>query len=94
MIAELLGIVTPVFAIALATTFAVNRPWVGRWVLVGTPWLLPLAYLVRSLPLTGRSSLAGLRQFDDSLDEDAAALGAGWWRRRARCAPLTCARAR
>ena len=70
-----------VFAIALATTFAVNRPWAGRWILVGTPWLLPLAYLVRSLPLTGRSALAGLRQFDDSLEEAAASLGAGRWRR-------------
>ena len=70
-----------VFAVALATTFAVNRPWFGRWVLVGTPWLLPLAYLVRSLPLTGRSSLAGLRQFDTSLEEAAASLGAGRWRR-------------
>ena len=70
-----------VFAIALATTFAVNQPWAGRMVLVGTPWLLPLAYLVRSLPLTGRSSLAGLRQFDNSLEEAAASLGAGRWRR-------------
>jgi len=70
-----------VFAIALATTFAVNQPWAGRVVLVGTPWLLPLAYLVRSLPLTGRSSLAGLRQFDSSLEEAAASLGAGRWRR-------------
>jgi iron(III) transport system permease protein len=70
-----------VFAIALATTFAVDFPWTGRVVLVGTPWLLPLAYLVRSLPLTGRSSLAGLRQFDISLEEAAAVLGAGRWRR-------------
>ena len=70
-----------VFAIALATTFAVHMPWTGRLILVGTPWLLPLAYLVRSLPLTGRSSLAGLRQFDSSLEEAAASLGAGRWRR-------------
>jgi iron(III) transport system permease protein len=70
-----------VFAMALATTFAVHAPLAGRLVLVGTPWLLPLAYLVRSLPLTGRSSLAGLRQFDPSLEEAAASLGAGRWRR-------------
>lgn len=70
-----------VFAMALATTFAVHAPLAGRLVLVGTPWLLPLAYLVRSLPLTGRSSLAGLRQFDSSLEEAAASLGAGRWRR-------------
>lgn len=70
-----------VFAMALATTFAVNQPALGRFVLVGTPWILPLAYLVRSLPLTGRSCLAGLRQFDVSLEEAAASLGAGRWRR-------------
>lgn len=70
-----------VFAMALVTTFAVHAPLTGRFVLVGTPWLLPLAYLVRSLPLTGRGSLAGLRQLDSSLEEAAASLGAGRWRR-------------
>lgn len=70
-----------VFAMALVTTFAVHAPVTGRFVLVGTPWLLPLAYLVRSLPLTGRGSLAGLRQLDPSLEEAAASLGAGRWRR-------------
>ncbi|MGB5174782.1 MAG: iron ABC transporter permease [Thermoanaerobaculia bacterium] len=70
-----------VFAIALATTFSVSRPELGRFVLVGTPWILPMAYLVRSLPLTGRSSLAGLRQMDPSLEEAAASLGAGRLRR-------------
>ena len=34
--------------------------WRGAWVLVGTAAILPLAYLVRSLPLTGRALLAGL----------------------------------
>ncbi len=53
-----------VFAVALATTFSANQPWLGRFVLIGTPSILPLAYLVRSLPLTGRAALAGLRQLD------------------------------
>ena len=74
-----------VFAVALATTFSVDQPWLGRFVLVGTPWILPLAYLVRSLPLTGRAALAGLRQLDPALEEAAASLGAG------RCAPPRCA---
>ncbi|HSL83597.1 MAG TPA: iron ABC transporter permease [Thermoanaerobaculia bacterium] len=69
-----------VFAIALATTFSVAAPWAGRVVLVGTPWILPLAYLVRSLPLTGRSAVAGLAQVDPALEEAAASLGAGGWR--------------
>jgi iron(III) transport system permease protein len=66
-----------VFAIALATTFSVNAPWAGRFVLIGTPVLLPLAYLVRSLPLTGRAAFAGLRGLDPAQVEAAAALGAG-----------------
>jgi iron(III) transport system permease protein len=66
-----------VFAVALAATFSVDAPAVGRFVLVGTPWLLPLAYLLRSLPLTGRAAIAGLRQLDPALEEAAASLGAG-----------------
>jgi iron(III) transport system permease protein len=69
-----------VFAVALATAFSANQPYLGRFILVGTPWILPLAYLVRSLPLTGRSAFAGLRQLDPSLEEAAAILGAGRWR--------------
>jgi iron(III) transport system permease protein len=69
-----------VFAIALATTFSVHAPWLGRFVLIGTPVLLPLAYLVRSLPLTGRAALAGARGLDPALAEAAAALGASPWR--------------
>ncbi|HEU5171041.1 MAG TPA: iron ABC transporter permease [Gemmatimonadales bacterium] len=69
-----------VFAIALATAFSVHAPAAGRWILVGTVWILPLAYLVRSLPLTSRATLAGFRALDPSLDEAAAALGAGRWR--------------
>jgi iron(III) transport system permease protein len=70
-----------VIAIAVATAFSVHAPWAGRFVLVGTFWILPLAYLIRSLPLTGRSILAGFRQLDPGLDEAAAALGAGALRR-------------
>jgi len=69
-----------VFAIALATAFSVHQPAAGRWILVGTVWILPLAYLVRSLTLTSRTTLAGFRALDPSLDEAAAALGAGRWR--------------
>ena len=69
-----------VFAIALATTFSVHAPLVGRVILVGTLWILPLAYLVRNLPITSRAVTAGLRALDPSLDEAAATLGAGKWR--------------
>jgi iron(III) transport system permease protein len=69
-----------VFAIALATAFSVHAPWAGRVVLVGTLWILPLAYLVRNLPITSRAIEAGVRALDPSLDEAAATLGAGRWR--------------
>lgn len=69
-----------VFAIALATTFSVRSPWTARAVLVGTLWLLPLAYFIRNLPITSRSVLAGFRGLDPSLEEAASSLGAGRWR--------------
>jgi iron(III) transport system permease protein len=69
-----------VFAIAIATAFSVRAPWAGRFILVGTIWILPLAYLVRNLPITSRAILAGVRALDPSLDEAAATLGAGRWR--------------
>jgi len=69
-----------VFAVALATAFSVSDPLLLRWVLVGTVAILPLAYLARSLPITGRAILAGYRQLDPALEEAAASLGAAGWR--------------
>ena len=69
-----------VFAIAIATAFSVRSPQTARFILVGTLWILPLAYLVRNLPITGRAILAGFRRLDPSLDEAASSLGAGRWR--------------
>ena len=65
-----------VYAIALATMFSVPQPTAGRFILIGTLWLLPLAYLVRALPIVGRAMIAAIRGLDPSLDEAAASLGA------------------
>ena len=65
------------FAVALATTMSVDRPWAGRFLLVGTLALLPLAYLARALPSTGQAAISGLAQLDAGLEEAAASLGAG-----------------
>jgi iron(III) transport system permease protein len=46
-------------------------------VLIGTLAILPLAYLIRNLPIAAGSILAGFRQLDPALDEAAASLGAG-----------------
>ena len=67
-----------VLAIALATTFSAAQPWAGRFVLVGTAAILPLAYFIRNIPLVTRAALASFRQFDPSLEEAAASLGASW----------------
>jgi iron(III) transport system permease protein len=53
-------------------------------VLVGTAVILPLAYVVRNLPLAAGAIVAGFRQLDPSLDEAAASLGAGRTRTLAR----------
>ncbi len=69
-----------VYAIALATMFSRLQPSAGRFVLIGTLWLLPLAYLVRALPIVGRALVAAIRGLDPALDEAAASLGASRWR--------------
>jgi iron(III) transport system permease protein len=66
-----------VLAISLASTFSVNRPLAGRFVLVGTFAILPLAYFIRNIPLVTRAALSSFRQLDPSLEEAAASLGAG-----------------
>lgn len=75
-----------VLAIALATTFSVHQPLAGRFVLVGTGLILPLAYFVRNIPLVTRAALASFRQFDPALEEAAASLGAPWLRTMRRVA--------
>ncbi len=67
-----------VLAIALATTFSVNQPLAGRFVLIGTFAILPLAYFIRNIPLVTRAAMASFRQFDPALEEASASLGASW----------------
>jgi iron(III) transport system permease protein len=66
-----------VLAIALAVTFGVSEPLSGRFLLVGTFAILPLAYFIRNVPLVTRAALASFRQLDPALEEAAASLGAG-----------------
>ncbi|HEX2190069.1 MAG TPA: iron ABC transporter permease [Longimicrobiaceae bacterium] len=73
-----------VLAVALASTFSVSEPLAGRFVLVGTFAILPLAYFIRNVPLVTRAALASFRQLDPALEEAAASLGAGRVRTLAR----------
>jgi iron(III) transport system permease protein len=68
-----------VLAMALASTFSVNQLYAGRAVLVGTAFILPLAYFIRNIPLVTRSTLASFQQVDPSLEEASASLGGSWW---------------
>jgi iron(III) transport system permease protein len=72
----------PGTVVALALILAFNTPTLpGGFVsLVGTFWILPLAYAVRSYPLVHRAASSALWQLDPSLAEAAGTLGAGPWR--------------
>ena len=65
-------------ALGLAATFDVNHPWTGRVLLVGTFWILPLAYFVRNVPVLTSAVEGSLRQMDPSLEDAARGLGATW----------------
>lgn len=67
-------------AIGLAATFNRNAPLEGRILLVGTFWILPLAYFVRGVPLVASAVEGSLRQMDPSLEDAARGLGASWLR--------------
>ncbi|MEO5589085.1 MAG: iron ABC transporter permease [Gemmatimonadaceae bacterium] len=66
-------------ALGLAATFNVNDPKTGRILLVGTFWILPLAYFVRNIPIVTTAVESSLRQMDASLEDAARGLGASWW---------------
>ncbi|WP_223884341.1 ABC transporter permease [Micromonospora craniellae] len=69
-----------VVAINLISAFSTGNAFSFGQVLIGTFWIMPLAYFVRFLPLVFRSSSATLAQIDPSLEEAARNLGASWWR--------------
>jgi iron(III) transport system permease protein len=66
-------------AIGLASTFDRNAALTGRILLVGTFWILPLAYFVRGVPLVATAVEGSLRQMDPSLEDAARGLGGSWW---------------
>ncbi|SDP18114.1 ABC transporter permease [Halobacillus aidingensis] len=63
----------------LILAFNKETPFSFGQVLVGTYWILPLAYFVRFIPLVVRSTSAVLEQLDDSIEEAAQSLGAKWF---------------
>ncbi len=78
---SLLPFAVPGTVVALALLLAFDEPsaLAGGAVLIGTVWLLPLAYFVRHVPLVVRAAQASLEGFDDRLGEASADLGASGW---------------
>ena len=68
-----------VVAINLITAFANPSVFSFGQVLVGTFWIVPVAYFVRFSPLVFRSTTASLAQLDPAVEEAALSLGASWW---------------
>ncbi len=66
-------------ALGLAATFDRNAPAELRVLLVGTFWILPLAYFVRNIPLVTSAVEGSLRQMDPTLEDAARGLGASRW---------------
>jgi len=73
----------PGTVVGVSLILAFNRPAIAGVpsLLVGTFWILPLAYFVREYPVVVRSVAAALEGMDSSLLEAAAGLGAGAFRR-------------
>jgi iron(III) transport system permease protein len=67
-----------VVGLSLATTFNQYRPLQGRLLLVGTFWILPLAYFIRNIPVVVRAVQASFEQFDPALEDAARSLGGTW----------------
>jgi iron(III) transport system permease protein len=65
-------------AIGLAATFNRNDPLTGRLLLVGTFWILPLAYFIRGVPVVASAVESSLRQMDPAVEDAARGLGASW----------------
>ncbi|MFG3253182.1 ABC transporter permease [Streptomyces sp. NPDC048172] len=65
-----------VIGVNLVTAFAEPQASNLGLTLVGTLWILPVAYFVRYVPLVFRSTNAALDQIDPSLEEAAGNLGA------------------
>ncbi|HUX32498.1 MAG TPA: iron ABC transporter permease [Gemmatimonadaceae bacterium] len=65
-------------ALGLAATFDRNSIITARMLLVGTFWILPLAYFIRNIPIVTNAIEGSLRQMDPTIEDAARGLGASW----------------
>lgn len=66
-------------ALGLAATFDRTAWATARVLLVGTFWILPLAYFIRNIPIVTNAIEGSLRQMDPTIEDAARGLGASWW---------------
>ncbi|MEG2018331.1 MAG: iron ABC transporter permease [Clostridium sp.] len=67
-------------AINLINTFNVKNVFAFNKPLIGSFWILPLAYVIISLPLMIRSNILAMESFNISLEHASKSLGAGVFR--------------
>ena len=70
------GIPGTVIALSLILSFNTPVLFTAFISIVGTFWILPLAYAIRNLPVLTQSSIAGFNAIDPSLEEASGTLGA------------------
>ncbi len=68
-----------VIAVNMIVTFNEPTPMSFGQILVGSFWILPLAYFVRHIPFVVRATLSALESYDDRLTEASTDLGAGFF---------------
>ena len=68
-----------VIAVNLIVAFNEPTPMTFGSILVGSFWILPLAYFVRHIPFVVRSTMAALESYDDRLTEASYDMGAGFF---------------
>jgi iron(III) transport system permease protein len=70
------GIPGTVIAICLILSFNAPNVFSFNNILVGTFWILPVAYAIRNIPILSEAVIAGLHSIDPSIEEASATLGA------------------
>jgi iron(III) transport system permease protein len=71
------GIPGTVIALSFIVSFNIPTLFTAFNPIVGTFWILPLAYAVRNIPVLMQSTMSGLQTLDPSLEEAASSLGSG-----------------
>lgn len=71
------GIPGTVIALSLILSFNIPVVFSAFTPLVGTFFIIPLAYSIRNIPIAAQSSISGFHSIDPSLEEASKTLGAG-----------------